>query len=437
MKDNNRKKALVLGGIASFCDLADEMESMGIEPVICDYYEDAPAKKMGYQYYDVSTTDIKSIVDIAKKHRVDGIISAFSDRNLHSAYIVTEKLNLPQLYDEAIVELLTDKLKMKNYFRKNGLPIIEYRILNKEFKEQELKGLKFPVVTKPIDAYGSKGIFVCNSIQEIREAFDNTVREALKYKDCIIVEEYYPVDEISIAAWVKGGRSYISCIYDVNKNHEPNIVLSSVSFPSKYTQQHLTQFGILVQKMVTSCGICEGPVTVQCFIGEKGIKISELLFRLAGGSPYLYSTYIGGPNLARMQIQFQVENPIDYQNLEVFQPVGNGDIYFDIQIFVKEGGKLYHEIDVNEIKKRIPECVDLRVYHKSGNEIKNIFASGKIVARAVCKLKDRQEKSYYELILRLNDAVKVYNGQNECVSFIRVPEKLELNKTSDINWSFI
>ena len=40
------KKGLLLGAIAPFCDLVKEMESMGVSPVICDYYKDAPAKKM-------------------------------------------------------------------------------------------------------------------------------------------------------------------------------------------------------------------------------------------------------------------------------------------------------------------------------------------------------------------------------------------------------
>lgn len=92
-------------------------------------------------------------------------------------------------------------------------------------------------------------------------------------------------------------------------------------FSSKYGKEHHNEFVELVQKLTEAVGVKEGPVTVQCYIGNKGSKIGEYLYRLAGGSPYLYPTMPGGPNTARMLIEYQPGTAIDYQNLEQFIPV--------------------------------------------------------------------------------------------------------------------
>lgn len=431
------KRGLVLGAIAPFCDLIQEMKVLGIQPVICDYYPDAPAKKLGYPSYDVSTTDGEAVLQLAKKYNVDGIVSAFSDRNLEVAYQVANVMGLPQLYNMEIVNLLTDKLAMKDFFEKLGLPVIKYRILDKNFTEKELEGIDFPVVTKPIDAYGSKGIFVCNTINEIQAMFEKTTAEAVKYKDKIIIEEFYPVDEISVTAWVKGGKLYITCIYDVIKNYEPAIELAAVAFPSKYTDKNLSSINELLNRIIRACGINEGPVTLQCFIGDKGLKVSELLFRLAGNSPYLYSTYMGGPNIAQMLLQYYVGDKINYQNLETYSPSENGNMYYDIQIFAMEGGKITYSFDIDTLKGLIKECVDIRLYHKSGDELLNVPHSGKLFARMICKVGSYEKEDYYLLLDEIKEHVQLQNSKGENVCGVRMARNIKQNVVTDIDWGFM
>lgn len=431
------KKGLVLGAIAPFCDLVKEMETLDISPIVCDYYVDAPAKKMGYPSYDISTTDFDEVLKLAKEYEVDGIVSAFSDRNLEITYRVAEELNLPQLYNMEIIDLVTDKLTMKDFFEKIGLPVIKYRILDRDFADADIDGIDFPVVTKPIDAYGSKGIFVCNTIDEIRTMFDKTTAEAEKYKDKIIIEEFYPVDEISVTGWVKDGEVYITCIYDVIKNYEPSIELATVAFPSKYTNANLEQIKEIYNKTVKACGIQEGPVTLQCFIGDKGIKVSELLFRLAGNSPYLYGTYIGGPNIAQMLLQYYIGEEINYQDLESFKPLENGEMYYDIQIFAMDKGKITYQFDEESIKELIPECIDARLYHVSGDELINVPSTGKMYMRLICKVPSYKKEDYYALLDKIREHVQLINEEGKNVCGVRSANNINQTVAVDINWDFL
>ena len=261
------KTILILGAIESFCDLILDIKDMGMQTVVCDYYPDAPGKQLGDFSYDLSTTDVDAMIKVATKHNVDGAICAFSDRNIPICYEIAERLHLPTFYTKEIIDIITDKIKMKAHFNRYGFPVLNYKVIKENFTEDELAGFNFPVIIKPIDSSGSKGVFVCETIAEIKTYFKISANESVDHKDEIIVEEYYPTDEISITAWVKQGKSYVTCIYDVGKNFEKNVILSSVIFPSKYTNHtQFPQIVKLVQDLTTSLNIKEGPITVQCFV---------------------------------------------------------------------------------------------------------------------------------------------------------------------------
>ena len=84
------------------------------------------------------------------------------------------------------------------------------------------------MVVKPVDAYSSKGIFVCENVEQIRIHFQDVISESLKYQDRIIVEEFYPAGENSINTWVKDGCPYLTCVYDVIGNYKSDMQLNIV-----------------------------------------------------------------------------------------------------------------------------------------------------------------------------------------------------------------
>lgn len=76
------KKVLMLGGIAPFCDLIETAKEKEIDCIVCDYYEDAPAKKRVNKAYNISTTEVEEMIRVAEENDVQGVITAYSDRNL-------------------------------------------------------------------------------------------------------------------------------------------------------------------------------------------------------------------------------------------------------------------------------------------------------------------------------------------------------------------
>lgn len=405
------KKVLILGAIEAFCDLISDIKELGIQTIVCDYYPDAPGKRLADFAYDLSTTDVGAMIGVAAEHDVDGVICAFSDRNIPTCYEVAKKLRLPTFYTKEVIDIITDKIKMKKHFKDNGFPILNYKIIQKDFSDSELDHFIFPVIIKPVDSSGSKGVYVCTSAGEVRENFEKSACQSVNHTGEIIVEEYYPVDEISVTAWVKEGTAYVTCIYDVGRNFEEEIVLSSIVFPSKYAStSNFPKIRKLVQELTDSLQIKEGPITVQCFIGERGLKVSEYIYRLAGGSPYKYSQYLGAPNLAKMLAEYSVGNIVHYGNLEEFSPLGKSTVY-EYHIYAVKPGKIYFSFDEKTLRNAIPECTYVKIYSASGTEFTSLPTGGKVIAVVYCRA-DHPEKTPYSSFIEKLEKIAVIKDEN-------------------------
>ncbi len=414
---------LVMGAIAPFIDLIEDVKELGFEPVCCDYYKHAPAKNKVKYSYDVSTMDIDALEHIARKHDVCAVLSAFSDRNLMPAYELNRRLNLPTFYVPGHIELLTNKIEMKKCFTDNEFSVIPYKIIKENFIDQDIKGIRFPVIIKPVDGYGSKGIKICKDIKDIRREFETASKASLAYGDTILVEEFYEADEISISAWVREGTAYITCTYDVSRNFGEEVALSYVAFPSKYGEIYQNEFKGLVQRLTNVVGIKDGPITVQCYIGEDGLKIGEYLYRLAGGSPYLYPTVFGGPNIAKMLIEYQAGQRIDYQNLERFIPVTEGR-YYDILIFAVQDGVINYNFTKESLENDIPGCKKAFVYYKDKEQIYDVSGKGVLVARLFYYQGEDDHRSYVQIVQELKEYIQINNSLGQNIAMIRMPDQL-------------
>lgn len=418
------KKVLILGAIDSFCDLIRDFKQKNIKTVVCDYYEGAPGKKIADYPYDISTLDLDGLEAIGRKHNIDGIMCAFSDRNIYPCYEIARRLNLPQMYNPHLIDLLTDKIMMKKHLVNDGFPIINYKILPVDFTDSDLDGIEFPVVTKPVDSSGSKGIYICDNPDDIRRKMHDTLEMSVNYKNEFLIEEYYPYDEISITAWVKDGDAYVTCVYDnekiFDKNSEMNVTLSNVVFPSKYTDAHIDEFRLLTDRLAKSFGIQTGPMTVQCFIGPRGLKVNEVILRLAGDSAYMCSEVLGAPSVARMTEDFTVGNDIEYNDLETFTPAGK-KTHHQIGVYVHQKGKIHFDFTKESLMKGIPGLVRADVFASDSDEYKFITTGGNVVARLYIET-DAISNSYEEFASLLRRETAVRSDDGKIISSLHTPE---------------
>ena len=182
------KKLLFLGGSMQQIPAIKKAKEMGIYVITCDYLPNNPGHKFADEYYNVSTTDLDGVLAIAEKLKIDGIVAYASDPAAPTAAYVSDKLKLPgNPFDS--VKLLTEKDLFRKFLSEHGFNCPEAKGYHTyEEAYEDIDRFNFPVMVKPVDSSGSKGVVKIYSKLELKDA----VNEALTYSrnKRFIVEEF-------------------------------------------------------------------------------------------------------------------------------------------------------------------------------------------------------------------------------------------------------
>ena len=131
---------------------------MGYYVITCDYLPDNPGHQYAHEYHNVSTTDKKAVLELARKLKVDGVVAYASDPAAPTAAYVCEKLGLPTSPYKS-VEILSKKHLFRQYLAEHGFNVPKaksYKTLGEA--EADIDNFRLPVMVKPVDSSGSKGI---------------------------------------------------------------------------------------------------------------------------------------------------------------------------------------------------------------------------------------------------------------------------------------
>lgn len=184
------KKVLLLGGSHFQVPSVKKAKELGYYTITCDYCPDNPGHKFADEYYNVSTTDKEAVLALAQKLNIDGIVCYASDPAAPTAAYVAEKMGLPTSPYKS-VEILSNKDMFRDFLRQNdfNVPMAKgYAYSEVDKLMQEASCFKFPVMVKPVDSSGSKGVKKVDIPEDLKSAVD----AAMIYSRCkrFIVEEY-------------------------------------------------------------------------------------------------------------------------------------------------------------------------------------------------------------------------------------------------------
>ena len=164
-------RLVILGSMDEFVDLVELAKKRGIYTIVCDGYEDGPAKAHADKAYleDVRHTD--AIAEICKKEQADGIIASFSDLLAECMIDIADAAGLPSYLKPEGEKFLREKPLMKQMFQELGITSPRYKKIYFDTLDDDLSDMAFPCVIKPVNGYGSHGVFVANSIDDVRARF--------------------------------------------------------------------------------------------------------------------------------------------------------------------------------------------------------------------------------------------------------------------------
>ena len=272
------KKIMMLGGNFLQMSAIKCAKELGYYVISVDYLPDNPGHKFSDEYHNVSTTDKYKILKLAKELQIDGILSYASDVSAPTAAYVAEKLGLPTNPYKS-VEILTHKELFKQFMINNNLRVAKGQAFNdKDAARKYFNNLMLPVIIKPTDSSGSKGVCKVTSYAEFDEAYDEALSYSMSGK--VMIEEFISKKgyQIDGDGFIKNGNIEFFGVMDQHNNiimnpHAP----IGLSFPSVQGKIYQGKARKLIQSVFDKLDIKFGAFNFEYIIDENGeINLLEI-----------------------------------------------------------------------------------------------------------------------------------------------------------------
>lgn len=264
-------------------------KSMGLHVVVSDIDPSAPGFGVADDRLFASTYDIAGSVAAARRYHeqirpIDGVISVASDVPLTVASIASA-LGLPGISVES-AHLAADKLMMKQCFANKGVPIPWFSPVNSCEQLYDLGASQgFPLVIKPVDSRGSRGVLRLTQDVDLEWAFNVAHQHSPTGR--VMLENFLPGPQVSTESLVIDGVAYTPGFADRNYEYierfAPHIIENGGQLPSHLNAQTQGAVCDLVQEAALAMGIQNGVVKGDIVVTDGVPHIIEIAARLSGG----------------------------------------------------------------------------------------------------------------------------------------------------------
>lgn len=271
------KRSIMVFGVGELqLSIINRAKAMGLFVVGIDPFEDAFCKDACDAFEVVGGQDFDGTIAACRKHNVSAIVTAATDKPLVMMARVAKALNLP-FYSEETAVWSTDKYQMKARFNEGGVPCAQGKLIH---NAEEAKDLLFPVICKPRDNSGSRGVKLCRNSQELQECID----EALQYShlDTVLVEEFIEGPEYSIESLHYNGISEVIQFTEKKTTEFPYNVELGHKQPANLSEDLRNQIRNIISKIAKCMNFDNCPSHTELKVNEHGIFVIETSPRLGG-----------------------------------------------------------------------------------------------------------------------------------------------------------
>ena len=279
---------IVSGGVEAVPGIR-HAKAMGLHVVVSDNSPHAPGATLADDFVQVSTYDVEATVAAALKyHRqvrpLDGVICIAADVPVTVASVAAA-LGLPGIPVEA-AKLSADKLAMKQRFAEVSLPIPWFSpVESVEHLRELIRKRGFPLVIKPVDSRGARGVLRLTSKVDLDWAFQYSRRFSPTFR--LMVEEYLEGPQISTESLMLDGRGFTPGFADRNyeflERFSPYIIENGGEQPSGLGKEQQEAVRNCAEQAALAMGIQSGVAKGDLVLTKSGPKVIEMAARLSGG----------------------------------------------------------------------------------------------------------------------------------------------------------
>lgn len=387
MGKSKKKKILFLGASNTQLPPLRYAKLMGYQVFTCDNRPENPGHSMAVESFNVSTTDIDGVLELARRLQVDGVVAYASDPAALTAAEVSSRLGLPGQNVES-VKIMTDKTLWREFLEQAGFNVpTSDKVYDAQQVKEIIRDQKSEFLLKPVDSSGSKGITKLSSSSSESEV-ENALFHAFNYsrKNYLILEELVERDGPQVAGdgFVVDGELIHVFWGDENFDEDLNgLVPVGQTFPTTQTKDRVDYARQEFNRLVRALDLKTGPLNFDFIFDKSGeLFILELGPRNGGCRIPEIAKLATGVDMISATVEQSIGSKIEIDGGEAI--VGK---WATFMLHAQTNGTFRGLRLSREVASQI---IDLDIWILEGSQIKKYVGSDDAVGSSLLRLSEGQ-----------------------------------------------
>lgn len=383
-----QKKLMLLGGLRYLKPVIDAAHKQGYYVITADYLPNNIAHKWSDEYCNVSIIDKEAVLKEAQRLQIDGIMSFACDPGVVAASYVQNKMGLPSFGPFESVEILQNKDKFRMFLQKNGFNVPQAKGFDSvEAAMEEIYWYPWPVIVKPTDAAGSKGVTRVDKAEDLKPALEYAMEHSISGH--IIVEEFIDKQGCSsdTDSFSEDGKlKFVSfCAQRFDAEATNPYTPAAYSWPSTFTKEQEEYLTSEIQRLITLLNLKTCVYNIEVRVAPNGKPyIMELTPRGGGNRLCEMLRYATGVDMITAITRAMVGDSI----LEPIEQKPYNGHWAEIILHADNDGIFDHL----EISKELPaEIVEEDLWVEKGDKVEGFEGANNAIGTLVLKFQTAEE----------------------------------------------
>lgn len=383
---------MLLGGIRYLLPAIDVAHRHGCYVITVDYLPNNIAHKFSDEYHNVSILEKDKVLQLAMSLNIDGILSYAVDPGVVTAAYVAEQMGLPFTCSYEVACILQDKARFRQFLAENSFNVPKAKGYNSaERAIKEIDKFLFPVIVKPIDSAGSKGVSKVSTPAELKSAISFAINES--YNGHFIIEEFLDLDGCQSSAdcfSVNGHLEYVDFSNQLFDSDASNPFTPSMEiWPSTMPLNHQSDIALELQRLLSLLNCRTGLYNVESRVCKDGKSYLMEVSPRAGGNRIAELQRIAtGIDLVDAEVCKAINEPLP----KITMPSYNA-IYVNDILHLKDDG-IFHGVKYDESFKAT-HLIDVAVYPTVGERVRPFRGANDAIGSVFLKFNNNDELNNY------------------------------------------
>lgn len=383
-----QKRIMLLGGLRYLIPVIKAAHQQGYYVITADYLPQNFAHKYSDEYCNVSIIDKEAVLREAQRLMIDGIMSFACDPGVVAASYVQNKMGLPSFGPFDSIEILQNKDKFREFLTKNGFNAPQAKSFdNIEDAMKIINWYPWPVIVKPTDAAGSKGVTRVDKPEDLMPALEYALKHSISGH--IIVEEFIEkqgcssdTDSMSIDGKLVF-TSFCSQRFDAEATNP--YTPAAYSWPSTFTKEQEEYLTSEIQRLIMLLNMNTAVYNIEVRVAPNGKPyIMELTPRGGGNRLCEMLRYATGVDMITAITRAMVGDPI----LEPIEQKPYNGHWAEIILHADKKGVFDH-LEISKILTA--EIIEEDLWVEKGDKVESFEGANNAIGTLVLKFQTAEE----------------------------------------------